>query len=273
MKCKHNTPCNIPTLKYLSIIGNGKHSVVYKYIGSRLYGTKDRTKDDKVIYAVKKILKQNQHIYYRELEYGKRIKSEYFPLVDSKYECPMCGNMNILMEFIDGYTLEKINKMKVKLPIHVIKKITFQLLKALQYLEDKQILHNDIKPSNIILTKDGNIKIIDFGMMKEYFLPGTNLYKDPFTKQMPTKKFTNSSDVWSLGRTIYEIIQQTDTKDIVSIKSHNKLKYIGPVGQTDNFRIPNDKIKHINKFLENCLNDEPHKRSPINRLLEIVNDF
>lgn len=254
--CKNNTPCNIPTLKYISIIGNGKHSMVYKYMNR------------KDIYAVKKILKQNKHIYQRELEYGKKIHSEYFVLIDSKYECPVCGNLNILMEFIDGYTLDKINKMKIKLPIYVFKKIAFQLLRALQYLESKKILHNDIKPSNIILTKDGNIKIIDFGMMRDYFLPGTNLYKDPFTKQMPTKTFTNSSDIWSLGRTIYELIVQTDTSYITCPKIYNKLIYIK---KSDQYKyISDNTLKYINKFLEYCLNDEPHKRESLKRLLEVI---
>ena len=151
--CNDGTPCYIPNMSIVSIIGNGKHSIVYKYID----------KFDNNVYAIKKILKQNKHIYLRELEFGKRICSRYFPLIYSKYECHLCGGLNILMEYLDGYTLENLKKSKIKIPFNALKTIIYQLLMALKYLKNKNILHNDVKPSNIILLRDGTIKLIDFG--------------------------------------------------------------------------------------------------------------
>ena len=72
------------------------------------------------------------------------------------------------MDWLDGMDLEKFVKEKTPdgiLPDSV-KKICYQVIEGLQYAHDKHILHLDIKPNNLFRTRDGYIKIIDFGIAK-----------------------------------------------------------------------------------------------------------
>ena len=72
------------------------------------------------------------------------------------------------MDWLDGMDLEKFVKEKTPNGIlpDSVKKICYQVIEGLQYAHDKHILHLDIKPNNLFRTKDGYIKIIDFGIAK-----------------------------------------------------------------------------------------------------------
>lgn len=69
----------------------------------------------------------------------------------------------IVMEYIDGVTLEKFLESKPSQQVR--RKVVDQLIDALAYIHGKQIVHRDLKPSNILITRNGNnVKIIDFGL-------------------------------------------------------------------------------------------------------------
>ena len=118
----------------------------------------------------------------------------------------------IVMEFIDGRELkDKIAEGPVKIneSIEIAKKITDGLKAA----HSKGIVHRDIKSSNIMITSDGKVKVMDFGlakvtgsglMTKVGTTMGTAAYMSP--EQATGEKVDNRTDIWSLGVILYELL-------------------------------------------------------------------
>ncbi len=118
----------------------------------------------------------------------------------------------IVMELVEGITLKKYILKKGVLSFNEIIGITEQILLALDHAHQKGIVHRDIKPQNIMMLKNGVIKVADFGIAK---LPnaetvtmtdkaiGTVFYISP--EQASGKKIDRRSDIYSLGVTMYEM--------------------------------------------------------------------
>ncbi|MBL0180995.1 MAG: serine/threonine protein kinase [Chitinophagaceae bacterium] len=123
----------------------------------------------------------------------------------------------LVMEYIEGYTLDDyIAKVSGPLvtakALHIIGKV----LDAVQYAHDNNIYHRDIKPGNIMVSKDGmTVRIMDFGIAKfmdaENFKNtfantqlGTPFYMSP--EQVKGSPYTRLSDIYSLGVTLFEMV-------------------------------------------------------------------
>lgn len=75
------------------------------------------------------------------------------------------GEISICMEYMDAGSLDLILKKAGRIPENILGKITLAVLKGLSYLRDKHaIMHRDVKPSNILVNSNGEIKICDFGV-------------------------------------------------------------------------------------------------------------
>jgi len=114
------------------------------------------------------------------------------------------------MEAMDKGSLDGIYKRNGPIPIEVIGKIAWAVLKGLTYLYDvHRIIHRDIKPSNILCNSAGEIKVCDFGVSGELInsvadtFVGTSTYMSP--ERIQGAQYTVKSDVWSMGISLIEL--------------------------------------------------------------------
>ncbi len=128
----------------------------------------------------------------------------------------------IVMENIDGCTLKSLIEKK-ELTAELARKITRQLMDALEYIHSKQIVHRDLKPSNIMVTHTGqNVKIIDFGLSDSdafYVLKlpaGTTGYIAP-EQFLKGSKAEPRTDIYSLGMVIADMAKATGDKKLEKI--------------------------------------------------------
>ncbi|MBQ5824150.1 MAG: Stk1 family PASTA domain-containing Ser/Thr kinase [Clostridia bacterium] len=192
----------------LEIIGVGGMAVVYKAYDSI---------DDRVV-AIK-ILKEE---YLANEEFRRRFKNESkyiavlsHPNIVKVYDMSFGDRLQyIVMEFIEGITLkEYIEQQKVIQPKEAVHFVT-QILRALQHAHDKGIVHRDIKPQNIMLLKNGSIKVTDFGIasfsrsesatIAENSAIGSVHYISP---EQARGDFTDAkADIYSVGVLMYEML-------------------------------------------------------------------
>lgn len=135
------------------------------------------------------------------------------PNIARLYEYVSSGEMHcIVMEYVEGESLDTYIHKKGKLSNEETEKIVAQIVSALSYLHSKDIVHRDIKPQNFKLQPDGTVKMLDFGIAKHKYSPrltqqgfvvGTTEYMAPEQFQEQVQK---KSDIWSLGVMIYEML-------------------------------------------------------------------
>ncbi|KAJ7485836.1 kinase-like domain-containing protein [Mycena latifolia] len=131
------------------------------------------------------------------------------------YMSPSSSEVKILMEFCEGRSLEAVGKRIKERNAVVGEKIAGRLaegvLQGLAYLHTKRTIHRDIKPSNILLSREGIVKLCDFGVSGELVesiadtFTGTSCYMAP--ERIHGRHYTIRSDVWSTGISLLELVQ------------------------------------------------------------------
>lgn len=126
------------------------------------------------------------------------------------------GNGYLVMEFVVGQDLEEILiKRQTTLPETVVLGFALQLCDALNYLHTQSvsIIHRDIKPANIRLTPEGQIKLVDFGLLKQGVGPTRSTIRGVGTPEYaPVEQYGGGqstdarSDIYSLGVTLYQLL-------------------------------------------------------------------
>ncbi len=177
----------------------------------------------------------------------------------------------IAMEYVDGFDLKKIlskaKELKVKIPHKLAAYIAEQICSALDYAhhkkdykgKDLKIVHRDVSPQNILISKEGEVKLVDFGISKaeskihhtvKGALKGKLLYMSP--EQAWGKEVDSRSDVYSMGIVLCEMVsgkvlfEDSSEYDVLEKVRSGKM----PILDNEIGRVPPKLRKIIKKSLE-----------------------
>ena len=143
------------------------------------------------------------------------------------------GNIYLIMEYADGYSLEDYIKNVSGLIVEEKICSFFEpLLDAFDYAHKHKIIHKDIKPSNIIITNEGVPKILDFGIAAlldensddKDVIMGTPSYMSP--EQVKGEALDQRSDIYSLGVLLHQMLTGNPPYDTTTLTEHEIYKHV-----------------------------------------------
>lgn len=187
-------------------------------IGEGTYGTviKCRHKDTGQIVAIKKFKESEEDMQIRktalrEVRMLKQLRhSNIVNLIDA---FKRKGKLYLVFEHLDHTILEDLDKSPNGLPYDQVRKYMFQLLKAMDYLHDHNVIHRDIKPENILASKVGILKLCDFGFARTLAGQGakytdyvaTRWYRAP-ELLVGDVEYGKPVDIWAIGCIFAELM-------------------------------------------------------------------
>lgn len=156
--------------------------------------------------------------FYREAAILAHLSHSNLPNVFDYFEQE--GNLYLVMDYIEGETLlDRLHRSPQGLPVQDVVAWAVQLCDVLQYLHEQQppVIFRDLKPANVMVTPDGMIKLIDFGIAR-LFDPGksTDTLKMGTAGYAPPEQYagqgqtTPRSDIYALGVTLHELLTGED---------------------------------------------------------------
>ena len=124
------------------------------------------------------------------------------------------GRLYYVMELVEGGTLKELLQMRGQFDWKVVIEVGRQLCSALQFAHNHGVVHRDLKPSNFFVTREGQIKLGDFGIARDLHAPdiagqgitvGTHAYMAP-EQIRGERSVSGKSDLYSLGCCLYEML-------------------------------------------------------------------
>ncbi|MFO1372221.1 MAG: serine/threonine-protein kinase [Candidatus Competibacteraceae bacterium] len=184
------------------------------------------------------------------------------------------GRPCIIMEYVAGQSLDALIRANGVFPLSEAIFIFRAVLEAIGYIHNRGIIHRDIKPNNIKITTQGEVKLLDFGIAKAAYSPhltmtgnviGTMQYLSP--EQIKGKTADVRADIWALGVLFYEMVTGISPFDATTLgeicEKISKAGYRPP--SACNPAIPQE----IESIIARCLRKNPTDRYPSVQSLRI----
>ncbi len=187
-------------------LGQGGMGVVYKardpFI-NRLVALKTITPE---LVSDPEILKR----FYREAQSAGTLQHPNIVTIYDLGEAD--GRPYIAMEFIEGESLQSIINRRARIPLAAKLRLVQQFCEGLDHAHKHGFVHRDVKPANILVTNEGVVKVVDFGIVhlestnltKTGMFLGTIHYASP--EQINDGRVDSRSDLWSVTAVVYEFI-------------------------------------------------------------------
>ncbi|KAJ1871528.1 MAP kinase kinase Wis1 [Coemansia sp. RSA 990] len=253
-------------IKVLEVLGRGQYGVVHKVFHRPTH----------VTMALKQIgLELNERALQQiimELDVLHKARSPYIVDFYGAFFAESC--VYYCMEYMDFGSLDRLYPSGI--PEAVLAKITLSVVKGLQFLKNKlNIMHRDVKPTNILVNKKGEVKLCDFGVSGELNKSlakthvGCQSYMAPerIVGTGGPEGYTIQSDVWSLGLTIIEVATARfpyDTAGFTNIFDQINAIVNGDPPKLPSSRYPPDACD----FVAKCLVKESKDRPNYQKLLD-----
>eukprot|EP01017_Pseudomicrothorax_dubius_P012797 TRINITY_DN15424_c0_g1_i2.p1 TRINITY_DN15424_c0_g1~~TRINITY_DN15424_c0_g1_i2.p1 ORF type:complete len:513 (-),score=63.97 TRINITY_DN15424_c0_g1_i2:110-1648(-) len=180
------------------------------------------------------------------------------------------GSLWLIMELCAVGSVQDLMKAKRTLNEEEIAAVLLSVLKGLDYLHERGVVHRDVKAGNILLDHRGNAKLGDFGVSAPLGLTsntpegivGSPYWMSP--EVISNSQHDNKTDIWSLGITAIELAEgQPPLSHIHHLRAMFVIKNRPPRGLTD----PSKWSSDFASFVESCLNVNPQERPTTKELL------
>lgn len=176
-------------------------------------------------------------------------------------------SLNIILEYCENGSLHSISKNFGKFPENLVGLYMSQVLHGLLYLHEQGVIHRDIKGANILTTKQGLVKLADFGVatrtttLHECSVVGTPYWMAPEVIELSGA--TTASDIWSLGCTVIELLDGRPP--------YHKLQPMHAlfrIVNDDHPPLPEGASPIVRDFLMQCFQKDPNLRVSARKLLK-----
>ncbi|KAI0708843.1 Pkinase-domain-containing protein [Cerioporus squamosus] len=179
-------------------------------------------------------------------------------------------SLSIVLEYAENGSLGQTLKAFGKLNERLVANYVVKILEGLHYLHQNDVVHCDLKAANILTTKNGNVKLSDFGVslnlramereMKD--VAGTPNWMAPEVIEL--KGASTKSDIWSLACTVIELL--TGRPPYADIA--NSMSVMFRIVEDASPPLPEDCSESLQDFLKWCFNKDPAKRPNAEQLCE-----
>jgi len=254
-----NLAAKLEGFELIDLIGTGGFGSVYKAKDKRL----ERTVALKFF---SKRAETQEFNLKKEAESASRLSHENIAQVYSWHD----SNDLVFysMEYIQGVSLDEYLRMYTNVDVYDKLRIIAEAARGLSAAHSQGILHRDIKPQNILVSKEGQVKIVDFGLSRKVqevnarsrskMIAGTLGYMSP--EQASGKATNEASDIYSLTATAYYILTDqhpfakhtTDTKELLKANQSGKF--------TPLLEITQDLPPSVYKWMTKGLSSSPERR-------------
>ncbi|MET0794869.1 MAG: serine/threonine-protein kinase [Polyangiaceae bacterium] len=141
------------------------------------------------------------------------------------------GTVYLVMELLEGTSLSQLLNQGGELPLVVVATVASGVLDVLAAAHDRGVVHRDVKPGNIFITRDGKVKLLDFGVARVADRLGVSIVTKPGTTvgtpqfMAPeqaagrTHQIDALTDVWAVGATLFQLLTQRVVNDAWSGQS------------------------------------------------------
>ena len=191
--------------KKLEKIGEGTYGIVYK--------AKDFATGE--IVALKKIRLEVEDegipgTTIREISLLKELQHPNIVRLFDVVHTP--NRLTLVFEFLDLDLKKYMDAIAGGLELPILKQLLFQLIRGIAYCHQQKILHRDLKPQNLLINREGELKLADFGLARSFGIPVrsythevvTLWYRAPDVL-MGSKRYTTTVDIWSIGCILAEM--------------------------------------------------------------------
>jgi cyclin-dependent kinase 2 len=201
-KHKMTSALQLARYKRLEKLGEGTYGVVYK--------AKDRSTDKYIALKKIRLEHEDEGIPSTAIREVSLLKELHHPNIVNLCDV-VCHNkeLYLVFEYLDkdlkGY-IDIVRKKKVPMDQYLVKSYLYQILNGLAFCHSHRILHRDLKPQNLLIDRDGNLKLADFGLARAFSLPVRTLTHEVVTLWyrapeilLGSKHYSMPVDIWSVG--------------------------------------------------------------------------